>query len=101
MLLLAHHDRETIILETSDGPIEVRLSRLGGAEPRIGIDAPKSVRIIRKQAQIEECFDSPLMLTGDEDVWWLHPEEAESVTSSDSFDGVQLAQRDWDDGTLD
>lgn len=48
MLLLAQHEREIIVLETSDGPIEVRLSRHGGDEARIGIDAPKSVRIIRR-----------------------------------------------------
>ena len=50
-----------------------------------GSTHPSPVRIIRKQAQTEECFDGPLMLTGDEDVWWLHPEEAESATSSDSL----------------
>jgi hypothetical protein len=48
LLLLAHHDRETIVLETSDGPIEIRFSRLDSSEPRIGIDAPRAVRIIRR-----------------------------------------------------
>lgn len=50
MLLLAHHDREIIILETTDGPIEIRFSRLDSTQPRIGIDAPRAVRIIRRPA---------------------------------------------------
>ena len=57
--------------------------------------------IIRKQAQTEECFDGPLMLTGDEDVWWLHPEEAESAIKRFPLTGLNVVQRDWDDGTLD
>ena len=93
MLLLAHHEHETIILETSDGPIEVRLSRLDGPQARIGIDAPKSVRIIRKDTAdggmpadlsqpaeplpLEALPVEALHTESDEEPWWRHPDEVE------------------------
>ncbi|HOP17058.1 MAG: carbon storage regulator [Chromatiaceae bacterium] len=101
MLLLAQHERETIILETSDGPIEVRLSRLDGTQARIGIEAPKSVRIIRKSLHDQDgAADLPFRQDGDDDPWWLHPEE-ESAVASPVDDVAEMRVIDWDDGTLD
>ena len=97
MLLLAHHERETIILETSDGPIEVRLSRLDGDQPRIGIDAPKSVRIIRKQINGDSDHQAvPPAHDPEEDAWWHHPDELAAVPAP----GAQVQETvadDWDD----
>ena len=47
MLVLTRRANESIILETSDGPIEVKLTAIDGAQVRIGIRAPKSVGIVR------------------------------------------------------
>jgi len=47
MLVLTRRENDSIILETSDGPIEVKLTAIDGAQVRIGIKAPKSVGIVR------------------------------------------------------
>ena len=47
MLVLTRRENDSIILETSDGPIEVMLTAIDGAQVRIGIKAPKSVGIVR------------------------------------------------------
>lgn len=58
MLLLAQNNREVIRLETSDGTIEVRVTRVDGDEARIGIDVPQSVRIIRQALEqpVDVCL---------------------------------------------
>lgn len=79
MLLLTHHGREIIILETSDGPIELRLSRLDGAQTRIGIDAPRAVRIIRKEPQGSgDPAVTPVVSEQDDAPWWHHPDDIEA-----------------------
>lgn len=49
MLILTRREGETVILETSDGPIEVAITKIDGSQIRIGFDAPKSVNILRKE----------------------------------------------------
>jgi carbon storage regulator CsrA len=49
MLVLSRREGEAIIFETNDGPIEVRLTRIDGQQAKIGIGAPKAVRIIREE----------------------------------------------------
>ena len=51
MLLLAQNSREIILLETTDGTIELRITRIEGDEARIGVEVPQSVRIIRKELE--------------------------------------------------
>ena len=105
MLLLAQNSREVILLETTDGTIELRITRIEGDEARIGIEVPQSVRIIRQAleqppteppppdtpnifesvsvsqaaAGTEEAMvDSQTELASQEnteDPWWLHPSE--------------------------
>ncbi|MCP5306116.1 MAG: carbon storage regulator [Chromatiaceae bacterium] len=89
MLLLAHHERETIILETSDGPIELRLSGLSGEQTRIGIDAPPAVRVIRRGASHSGYADNLALdrALADEEDWWLHPDEL-AVASAGSYSVV-------------
>ena len=99
MLLLAQHERETIVLETSDGPIEVRLSCTEGTRARIGIEAPRSVRIIRRPVKPESLaatgFDAPT----DDDNWWFHPDDHATDRQRTAQTSDILA--DWDDGSLD
>jgi len=47
MLVLTRRENDSIFLETSDGPIEIKLTAIDGAQVRIGIRAPKSVGIVR------------------------------------------------------
>ena len=47
MPVLPRRANESIILETSDGPIEVKLTSIDGAQVRIGVRAPRSVGIVR------------------------------------------------------
>ena len=104
MLLLAQNSREVILLETTDGTIELRITRIEGDEARIGIEVPQSVRIIRQaleQPPTEPPPDAPNTVDsvsasrpapGPEgamvdfqtesatqentgDPWWLHPSE--------------------------
>lgn len=44
---------ESIRLYTSEGVVEIYLSKIKGNQARIGIDAPKSIKIIRSE------FDAP------------------------------------------
>jgi sRNA-binding carbon storage regulator CsrA len=101
MLLLAHNERETIILETSDGPIEVRLSRLDGAQARIGIDAPRSVRIVRKQLHGQHDSAGAAARTApQEENWWFHPDDLDGAASL-APQQARVRAGDWDDETLD
>ncbi len=103
MLLLAHHDRETIVLETSDGPIEIRLSRLDSHEPRIGIDAPPSVRIIRKAllegGRRDQMAGSEPQDEGDGEPWWHHPDDGVPFDAPQG-ETADTAGGDWDDDWL-
>jgi hypothetical protein len=72
MLLLAQQAHETIVLETRDGPIELRLQLIDGQQARIGIEAPASVRVIRRSAPAGE---SPAADVLDDAHWWRHPDD--------------------------
>ena len=105
MLLLAQNSREVILLETTDGTIELRITRIEGDEARIGIEVPQSVRIIRQELEqppteppppdASNTFESvsvsqaaagteealvdfqteSAIQESAEDPWWLHPSE--------------------------
>jgi carbon storage regulator len=47
MLVLTRREGDTVILETSDGPIEVSIAGINGSQIRVGFKAPKSVKIVR------------------------------------------------------
>jgi carbon storage regulator CsrA len=47
MLKLTRREGEALILTTSDGEIVVSLERLSGSQVKLGIEAPKSVRVLR------------------------------------------------------
>lgn len=49
MLSLTRRPNESITLYTSDGVIEIQLSDIRGNQARIGIDAPKSIKIVRSE----------------------------------------------------
>lgn len=100
MLLLAHDEREVIVLETSDGPIEIRLSCLDSDRPRIGIEAPRCVRIIRKALlQSGEAAAAPVPAEQEEEPWWHHPDDAWSHPTAQAGQGETRA-RDWEDDLL-
>lgn len=49
MLILARREGEAIILKTSDGSITIRLTEYNGKQTRVGIEAPKSVKVLREE----------------------------------------------------
>lgn len=49
MLVLSRKLDESIIIETSHGPIEVRVVRLSGDTVRLGIEAPRDVPVNRQE----------------------------------------------------
>jgi sRNA-binding carbon storage regulator CsrA len=72
MLLLAQTAHETIVLETRDGPIELRLHLIEGKQARIGIEAPSSVRVVRRSdPSVQKQISDPL----DDAEWWRHPDD--------------------------
>jgi len=57
MLILTRREGETVILETSDGPIEVSIGEINGSQIRVGFKAPKSVRILRGELKEQESAE--------------------------------------------
>ena len=49
MLVLTRREGESVILETSDGQIEVTIEQNRGQAIRLGFKAPKAVNILRKE----------------------------------------------------
>ncbi|MDH5180867.1 MAG: carbon storage regulator [Gammaproteobacteria bacterium] len=47
MLTIERKEEETIILETSDGPITILVSKAQHGRVKLSIDAPKEVKISR------------------------------------------------------
>lgn len=54
MLLLTRRPNESILLYTSDGVVEIKVSDIKGNQTRIGIDAPKSIKILRSEMDIPQ-----------------------------------------------
>jgi len=76
MLLFTRREGESLVLETSDGPIELKLAYLNGEHARIGIDAPNSVAVVRKEAAGPgNRAESPVEHDQEEESWWHHPED--------------------------
>ena len=57
MLVLTRREGDTVILETSDGPITVSIEQNKGHQIRVGIEAPKSVRILRGELKEQELAE--------------------------------------------
>ena len=51
MLILTRNTSESFIFETSDGTIEVTICGVKGGQVRVGIDAPDSVDVWRKELE--------------------------------------------------
>ena len=76
MLLFTRREGQSLVLETSDGPIEVNLAYLHGEYARIGIDAPSSVGIVRKESsRPSDHEETPAEPDLEEAQWWHHPED--------------------------
>lgn len=57
MLVLTRREGDTVILETSDGPIEVSIAEINGSQIRVGFKAPKSVDIVRGELKERDQAD--------------------------------------------
>jgi carbon storage regulator len=53
MLVLTRRPGEKLILETSDGPIEILIASIGGQQTQVGVDAPESVTVLREELREE------------------------------------------------
>ena len=49
MLILTRRAGEAIDLETSDGPVSIRLMEHSSNQTRVGIDAPETVKVWREK----------------------------------------------------
>lgn len=49
MLVLGRLVGQKIVVETSDGPIEIVVRDICGRQVKVGVHAPKSVKIMRKE----------------------------------------------------
>ena len=58
MLVLTRAQDQSILLQTSDGPIEITVTR-SDRPIRIGIEAPRSVRITRPEHQARTDETAP------------------------------------------
>lgn len=51
MLALTRKVRERIVLKTSDGDVVIEVVKINGNRVKIGIEAPKSVAILRSELE--------------------------------------------------
>ena len=49
MLILSRREGESLILETADGPVEIVLLEYKGGQTRVGVEAPTSVKVLRRE----------------------------------------------------
>ena len=47
MLVLSRKIGQTIVIETEKGPIQIVVTRIDGGSVRLGIEADKSIQILR------------------------------------------------------
>jgi len=55
MLVLSRKLRESLQIETADGPITVAIIRTGDHTVRVGIEAPPQCRIMREELLADEA----------------------------------------------
>lgn len=55
MLTLSRREDESLVLQTSDGPVVVLINQIRGSQVRVSIDAPQTIKILR-----DELLDLPL-----------------------------------------
>ena len=58
MLTLTRREGDSVILETSDGLIQVTVENINGQQVRVGFEAPKSVKILRGELKEREGAES-------------------------------------------
>ena len=51
MLVLSRKPNESLIFHTLDGPVEVIINDVKGQRVSIGIEAPNSVRVVRRELE--------------------------------------------------
>lgn len=54
MLILSRKATETIVLQTSDGPVVITVTQIRGNQVGLGIVAPQSVRILRGELEVRK-----------------------------------------------
>ena len=75
MSLFTRREGQSLVLATSDGPIEVKLAYLNGEHVRIEIDAPSSVEVVRKEAsRTGNSEETSAELDLEQEPCWHHPE---------------------------
>ena len=45
----SRRDRESLILDTDNGQIEIMVTEINGKQVRLGVDAPQPVNIVRSE----------------------------------------------------
>jgi carbon storage regulator len=59
MLMLTRNINQSIIIQTSDGDIEIIITSINGNQVRLGIEAPESVDIWRSELIMEDTKKRP------------------------------------------
>ena len=67
MLVIGRDVSQSVIIDTSDGPVTVTLCR-GGTSPRLGITAPKNCKIRRKELEDGEEISQEECSSGNQDI---------------------------------
>ena len=97
MLLLAQRGNDKLVLETADGPIELHLVRADGQDARIFVDAPPSVRILRRPGSatpvVPVAAEAPVE-TPEDDCWWLDPAEVAARGGNGQGGGIAFSLED-------
>ena len=76
MSLFTRLEGQSLVLITSDEPIEVKLAYLNGEHVRIEIDAPRSVDVARKEGSHPGNLEkTPVELDLEQEPWWQYPED--------------------------
>lgn len=61
MLCLSRRENETINLHTSDGLVEITVSKIRGNQARVNVKAPKSISIAR--SEVDNLLKRPLKIS--------------------------------------
>lgn len=49
MLTLSRREDESLVLQTSDGPVVVLINQIQSSQVRVSIDAPQCVKVLRDE----------------------------------------------------
>lgn len=53
MLLLSRKEGQAIVIQATDGPIEIKVTAIDGGRVKLGIEADKSIQIQRGEVMSE------------------------------------------------